>query len=154
MTHDNDLNGHEVTVIEQFKALLRNRPDDVLMYCRIGGSIQPQDRALLAVALMAVLENTKQHSESMKLYVALQGFLNQTPLRNLLARVREAHIRDYRHTDGGSCPDPEHPDRRDPDCYLCGLASEIDRALEGIEGAIGELKLRIQNSELSVTSDE
>lgn len=130
MTHDNDLTGHEVTVIEQFKALLRKRPENVLAYFRIGEN-DTRDRALMAVVLTVVLEQTEQHKEAMNLGVAVNRFLTQPGLRLVLERIRDAHVRDYRHSEEGKCPTPENPAQRDPTCYLCGLLSEIDGALEG-----------------------
>ena len=56
-------------------------------------------------------------------------------MRMALARVRDAHVRDYRHIEEGRCPDPDHHERRAAGCYLCGLLVTIDAALSGTAGA-------------------
>lgn len=57
----------------------------------------------------------------------------------LLLRVKDAHIRDYRHLEEGQCPTPDAPNQSDPTCYLCGLNASIIAALDIRDTAVAAL---------------
>jgi hypothetical protein len=63
---------YESQTIREARTLLARKPDEVLKY--LAGS-QPPTKALVALALSAQLEISKQHLASMKVTTALCKFL-------------------------------------------------------------------------------
>ena len=66
------LNMYEAGAVKEVRKLLERKPEAVLKY--LAGD-QPPTRALVALALSAQLEITKQKLESMKLTIALCRYL-------------------------------------------------------------------------------
>lgn len=62
----------EADLLRNTRTLLARKPDEVLKY--LGGD-QPPTKALVALALSAQLQISKQHLESMKVTTALCKFL-------------------------------------------------------------------------------
>ena len=65
---------YEGQALREARDLMRKKPEDVLRYLA-GPTNDTPKKALLAIALSAVLEATKQHHEMLKLSTAVMKFI-------------------------------------------------------------------------------
>lgn len=65
---------YEGQALREARDLLRKKPEDALKYLAGSANDTPK-KALLAIALSAVLEATKQHHEMLKLSTAVMKFI-------------------------------------------------------------------------------